>query len=237
MSLNTCERSGLVGAAAAEKIHEMSEARNEILEGLGSYLAANSSSGNSQALSRTLLSVLDDEPKDDEFDACLIDDVWQNAKSSRTRVDDYDARWLSQAALNGDFETVAVALASFEHGRPTAWQDHILRSCLHRIADVSDWQSIGHQRVAETIVAFASETECNCKDRSSWTPLHYAARSGNSVMVKLLLERGADPTLTDAESLTPAHWAKVNGHDMVRRSLAEAVQKRSECIHDNESML
>jgi hypothetical protein len=48
------------------------------------------------------------------------------------------------------------------------------------------------------------------------TPLGWACRWGRAELVKLLLERGADPLEADAEPwATPRAWAEKIGHDTV----------------------
>src|SRR5262249_5793644 len=48
------------------------------------------------------------------------------------------------------------------------------------------------------------------------TPLGWACRWGRVELVKLLLERGADPVEADAEPwATPRAWAEKMGHDTV----------------------
>lgn len=45
------------------------------------------------------------------------------------------------------------------------------------------------------------------KDEAGQTPLHYAARSGNSEAVYYLLQAGAKPNIQDKQGLTPLHAA------------------------------
>ena len=46
----------------------------------------------------------------------------------------------------------------------------------------------------------------------SWTPLMYAARQGSLDAARVLLERGANPNLTDPDSTTALVLAIINGH-------------------------
>ncbi len=42
----------------------------------------------------------------------------------------------------------------------------------------------------------------HCVGPSGWTPLFYAVRSNQIEVVKVLLENGADPTISDKDGLT-----------------------------------
>ena len=46
--------------------------------------------------------------------------------------------------------------------------------------------------------------------KGSWTPLHAAAYEQHGAVVMLLMERGADPTVTDGEGRTPADYASLS---------------------------
>jgi ankyrin repeat protein len=54
------------------------------------------------------------------------------------------------------------------------------------------------------------------------TPLGVAARRGQRGMVELLLERGADPSLSGASWSAPLAWARGRGHDDVVAMLLAA---------------
>lgn len=51
----------------------------------------------------------------------------------------------------------------------------------------------------------------NGLDVAGRTPLHYAALENNLVLVRELLEHGADPNSADAEGFTPLHFASQEG--------------------------
>ena len=57
----------------------------------------------------------------------------------------------------------------------------------------------------------------NVEDRAGWSPLINAAEAGHIPMMKLLLERGADPLKGTIGFRLPMHFAAENGHvDAVR---------------------
>ena len=47
--------------------------------------------------------------------------------------------------------------------------------------------------------------EVNAPDRSLWTPLHYAVRTKNCTVVKLLIDAGADVDAVNDEGISPLH--------------------------------
>jgi ankyrin repeat protein len=58
-----------------------------------------------------------------------------------------------------------------------------------------------------------------------YTPLHVASMKGNTEMVKLLLERGADP-FAMGEGNTPFSTARISGHDRICDMLAAWMKEK-----------
>ncbi|KAK7501375.1 hypothetical protein BaRGS_00007500 [Batillaria attramentaria] len=60
------------------------------------------------------------------------------------------------------------------------------------------------------------------KDSISWAPIHYAAWYRSADVVKVLLEAGCSPNLTNSELLTPLHIAAKKGFPDVAQQLVHA---------------
>ncbi|HVR09602.1 MAG TPA: ankyrin repeat domain-containing protein [Thermoanaerobaculia bacterium] len=64
----------------------------------------------------------------------------------------------------------------------------------------------------------------NQRDDQGWTPLNWAAGRGDVPMLRLLLDRGADITLTGRDNRTPLMIAKAAGRKEVAAALTAAEQ-------------
>jgi hypothetical protein len=61
----------------------------------------------------------------------------------------------------------------------------------------------------------------NARDKSGWTPLHWAASYGRVDVARLLLEHGADPGIRDKDGRTPLDIARATRHKEVVRVIEE----------------
>jgi hypothetical protein len=67
--------------------------------------------------------------------------------------------------------------------------------------------------VQETVNTLLDGHSMDLKDSYGRTPLSWAAEKGHEAVVKLLLEKGAEPETKDTEyGQTPLSWAAKNGH-------------------------
>jgi ankyrin repeat protein len=103
-----------------------------------------------------------------------------------------------------------------ERADPNARQHRFGQTCLHEVA------ATRRHVTGEEVVAFASAlldagARMDIRDTLLHsTPLGWACRWGRTGLVKLLLERGADPVEADAEPWArPRAWAEKMGHDDV----------------------
>ena len=90
---------------------------------------------------------------------------------------------------------------------------------------------------AEEFAACLSETpECiHDTNKNGWTPLHQAAYSGATDMLKTLIEKGAAIDATDHDGDTPVHYAAVQGEMDCVRALAAAGCKLEVKDNDGEA--
>jgi hypothetical protein len=58
-------------------------------------------------------------------------------------------------------------------------------------------------------------------DHLGSSPIHWASKRGLEPVVRSLLQRGADPTVTNSQNDTPLHWALQRGHVNIARLLLE----------------
>ncbi len=73
-----------------------------------------------------------------------------------------------------------------------------------------------------------SANPVNVKDRLDTTPLHYAALYGNTESVRILLDRGADPTARNKSEATPLIYAAYN-FDKTRLLVEQGADVNAHC--------
>ena len=93
---------------------------------------------------------------------------------------------------------------------------------LHEIVTMGDHVT-AEERAAFATAALDAEARLDLRDDLlKSTPLGWACRWGREELVRLFLERGADPVEADAEPwATPLAWAEKKGHDGVIAILRE----------------
>lgn len=76
--------------------------------------------------------------------------------------------------------------------------------------------------LAQSIIDNADDPSeiVNEQDQFGCTPLHYAAENGNTTLCELLLNCGADTSITDDNNFSPYDCANINGHTNLAKLLS-----------------
>ncbi|GME65684.1 hypothetical protein GTA08_BOTSDO03831 [Neofusicoccum parvum] len=82
--------------------------------------------------------------------------------------------------------------------------------------------SAPHDEARLTCPQRRASSEFGARDTSGRTMLHIAAEKGHDILVKFLLEQGADPDAKDTNGWTPLHLAVEQGHQAVAARLLES---------------
>ena len=98
----------------------------------------------------------------------------------------------------------------FYYTYPSAWS-HYLSTCL----EVESTKTINDAVIRWVKRLLEAKRSVNESDIHGWTPLHYAAYTGNEKLLKYLLENGADPALRDKNDRTALYIAAYRGNNNV----------------------
>lgn len=117
------------------------------------------------------------------------------------------------------FKHEATAAFLLEHGMDPNHMNWHRFTLLHHMA------AEGELAKAKLLLAHGADIEV-IDDEYRSTPLGVAARRGQNAMVRLLLERGADPVAAGASLAIPLTWAERKGHNDVAELLRKAGAER-----------
>lgn len=113
------------------------------------------------------------------------------------------------------FKHEATAAFLLEHGMDANHMNWHRFTLLHHMA------AEGEVTKAKLLLSHGAEVDA-IDDEYRSTPLGVAARRGQSAMVELLLESGADPMVSGALWALPLAWAERKGHARIAARLREA---------------
>ncbi|KAF8641168.1 hypothetical protein AX17_000803 [Amanita inopinata Kibby_2008] len=136
-------------------------------------------------------SVIGKQVDEEDVDLDALDDEKSEGKGSDSR------------ASGGMGLAVSVVQA------PSVVKDH----SVHGLAVANDVAGL------TMLLEQSPKADINVRDEFGYTPLHLAADRGNMEVVKLLLSKGADAALKDADGFSALELATVTGHEGIQELL------------------
>lgn len=79
----------------------------------------------------------------------------------------------------------------------------------------------GHREIVRLLLANGAQASLAARNAQRVTALHGAVARGDTDIVKLLLEHGADPNARQESGFVPLHEAAANGKEVIARLLIE----------------
>ena len=149
--------------------------------------------------------------------------------SSLSEVDEQGKTMLHIFCLSGDLQLVERLIAS---GADPKLVDKQGRSCLHHAA-AADTQ--GSEELLAVLLKQGMPSDE--PDIDGWTPLHWAARSGQDENIRVLLDAGADRLSKSRRNWTPLTVALYHNHEMSAVLLKNSTLSPAWQAADLEEML
>ncbi|KAJ8310780.1 hypothetical protein KUTeg_012645 [Tegillarca granosa] len=102
---------------------------------------------------------------------------------------------------------------------------HLTSSSVHQTLDELDfergiWTAALNGDLLDVKKHLDRNSDCDLRDSSGYTALHYSSRNGHKDICELLLERGANPNaITNSGGVTSLHRASYKGHEDIVKLL------------------
>ncbi len=110
---------------------------------------------------------------------------------------------LHAACKNGKFETVKFLV---QNGAELNDVDMVGRNALHVAMSKKRWDVFDYLNGLEE-----ARGKALCRDKRNCSGVHYAASSGKTDILQMMIEQGADVNSVDFNGWSPLHWAASNG--------------------------
>jgi len=133
---------------------------------------------------------------------------WQPGVSSNKSKESDDESDSSSESGGGGSSGMGVVVSSM--AAPETETD----SSTHGLAIAGDADKL------ETLISLDKDIDLNALDDFGYTPLHLACDRGHVEIVRLLIAKGADPSIKDPDDLTPLELAEIAGREDIVKLLS-----------------
>lgn len=138
--------------------------------------------------------------------------VLLQAGANINAVDKQQRTPLMEAVVNNHLE---VARYMVQRGGCVYNKEEDGSTCLHHAAKIGNLEMVG-------LLLSTGQVDVNAQDSGGWTPIIWAAEHKHIEVIRMLLTRGADVTLTDNEENICLHWASFTGSAAIAEVLLNA---------------
>ncbi|XP_066215875.1 histone-lysine N-methyltransferase EHMT2 isoform X3 [Saccopteryx leptura] len=138
--------------------------------------------------------------------------VLLQAGANINAVDKQQRTPLMEAVVNNHLE---VARYMVQRGGCVYNKEEDGSTCLHHAAKIGNLEMV-------SLLLSTGQVDVNAQDSGGWTPIIWAAEHKHIEVIRMLLTRGADVTLTDNEENICLHWASFTGSAAIAEVLLNA---------------
>ncbi|XP_072801433.1 histone-lysine N-methyltransferase EHMT2 isoform X4 [Vicugna pacos] len=138
--------------------------------------------------------------------------VLLQAGANINAVDKQQRTPLMEAVVNNHLE---VARYMVQRGGCVYSKEEDGSTCLHHAAKIGNLEMV-------SLLLSTGQVDVNAQDSGGWTPIIWAAEHKHIEVIRMLLTRGADVTLTDNEENICLHWASFTGSAAIAEVLLNA---------------
>ena len=114
----------------------------------------------------------------------------------------------------------ALATDNIATDKQVSFLRHLLQKAGDSAIDISKLKELDKDE-ASALIDELSDT-ADVLDADGWTPLHFAARNKEVLVIQALVKIGADPNARDESGRTPLHFAAFKSNDVVVSALVKA---------------
>lgn len=150
--------------------------------------------------------------------ALLLGENWRPSSDAKVEIRKAVAQSGAVLAIATKANYKVIVEMLVRAGVDINWRDSTGETALHVAA------RFGHEECAEVIIAGSETSKADLEiveNSYAWTPLHVAAVDGHLLVVKILIDAGADVSRLDSSGWTAKEHAALRGHMSIAKLLAQ----------------